>query len=74
MTEIKLECPHCHSTLGVSEWNKEVENSMQVGRADELIPTDIDRDQWECYRSEHGGAADCPECHEVCVFVDMEAY
>ncbi len=70
----KLECPHCHSTLSIDDWNKELENSLQVGRADELIPIDIDADQWDSYRNIHGGTVDCPECHEVCVFDDMEAY
>lgn len=71
---MKLECPHCHYTLEVDEWNKEVENSMKVGRADELIPTNLEPETWIDYRMEHSGIVDCPQCKEVCVFDDMEAY
>ena len=71
---MKLECPHCFITLDISEWNKEVANSVTVGRADELIPLDLEPEDWDNYRTMHGGGADCPECEEFCVFDDMEGY
>lgn len=71
---MKLECPHCHYTLEVSEWNKQLESSVLLGRADKAIPLELETDNWEQYRSEHGGIVDCPECGDVCIFDDMEAY
>ncbi len=74
MEETKLECPHCHYTLDISKWNKNVADAIMLGVCDQLIPTDLSRDDWEMYSQEHGGRCDCPECGVVACFEDMTAY
>lgn len=72
--KIKLECPNCRTTLDISQWNENMKDSISIGRADELIPLDIDAEGWKTFRREHSGVVDCPECGEVCVLDDMEAF
>lgn len=67
-----LECPHCSDCYSVEDWNANVAESMLVGRAEELIPDNMeDSSEWEVYALEKGGLVDCPSCGEVCDFVDM---
>lgn len=70
----KLECPNCHYTLPIEDWNKSVKDGIVLGVCDELIPEDLESDQWEQYANDHGGRADCPECGELVTFEDMTAY
>lgn len=72
--DTRLECPYCRYTLKISEWNEKVKEAVMLGVCDQLIPTDLQVDEWEKYRNEHGGRCDCPECGEVASFDDMTAY
>lgn len=65
-----LECPNCQDCHSVEDWNKQVANSIIVGRAEELIPTDDELD-WHRYAMEKSGLVDCPSCGQVCCFEDM---
>jgi C4-type Zn-finger protein len=67
---LTLECPNCQDCYSVEDWNKNVEMSILVGRADELIPTD-DELNWDEYSRQKGGMVDCPSCGEVCCYEDM---
>ena len=72
----KLECTSCRYTIEVSKWNERLKDSITLGVANELIPEEITASEWnEKYPYEHEASrADCPECGEVCLFSDMEAY
>jgi ribosomal protein S27AE len=76
MSNTKLECPHCHYTLEIEKWNENMRQSISFGVADELIPEDIDPDEWNNkYMYEHeSDRVDCPECGAVCLFADINAY
>lgn len=65
-----LECPNCQDCHSVEDWNKNVEMSIAVGRAEELIPTDDDLN-WNEYAIKMGATVDCPSCGEVCCYEDM---
>lgn len=65
-----LECPNCHDCHSVEDWNKEVANSIAVGRATELIPTTDDL-EWDEYSIIHSGGVDCPSCQQYCCYEDM---
>lgn len=67
---LTLECPHCQDCHSVEKWNEKVEESIIVGRADELIPIDNDLD-WDLYAIEENGLVDCPSCGAVCNYEDM---
>ena len=71
---MNLECSNCHSTPSVKKWNEMVKDAVVLGICDQLIPIELDRDDWEQYAIEHGGRCDCPECGEVSCFEDMTAY
>lgn len=70
----KLECSVCKSTLDIKTWNEKMKEAVAFGVADELFPETLMPEDWEQYRSEHGGRCDCPECGEVSLIDDMEAY
>lgn len=70
----KLECPICHTTIEITGWNEKMKEAVVLGVADQLFPENIQPEDWEQYRNEHGGRCDCPECGNVALIEDMEAY
>jgi len=70
----QLECPHCRSTMDISEWNESVAQSMQLGLCESLIPDSLSVEDWSKYRDEISGRVDCPECGEPSIFSDIDAY
>ena len=71
---VKLECPHCHCTLDIKEWNKNVKYSIKLGVCRELIPEINSLEEWDKYKEEEQGRVDCPECGDVACYTDMYAY
>lgn len=75
MSNYKLECPYCKSTLSIDEWNKSIEYSIRLGVANEYIPEFNSVDEFRKYKIENEGVRmDCPECDEVVLIDDMDIY
>lgn len=66
-----LECPHCHDCHDIPTWNKEVQNSVIMNRATELIPEDLE--DWDTYANKESGLVDCPSCESVCNYEDINS-
>lgn len=74
-SSLQLECSNCRVCLTIHEWNKTAAKSVILGTINSLIPEDLfEIKDWEKWKIENGGRLDCPECGEISLIDDMEAY